>query len=376
MLISGNVAVALAAIDIGVDFFAGYPITPSSEIAEELSFRLPASGGKFIQMEDEIAAMAAVIGASLAGARAMTATSGPGFSLKQENIGYACMTEVPCVIVNVMRGGPSTGLPTLTSQGDVMQARWGTHGDHPIIALVPHSVQDTYFQTVNAFNFAEKYRVPVVLLLDEVIGHMNERVELPPREELNVVYRKMPDVPPEKFIPYKNTKELVNPMPPFGSGYRYHVTGLCYDETGFPTNDTAKIAKLLDRLQSKMVKFSPELEQTESNNAEDCDILLVSYGSVFRSSKTAVKIARENGKNIGIVCLTTLWPFPYETLRRLAAGKKAVIVAEQNLGMISEELMKCTSYDRVHHIGRADGEILSPPQIVDKIMEVYDAAGL
>ncbi len=376
MLISGNVAVAMAAIDAGLGFFAGYPITPSSEIAEELSYRLPANGGKFIQMEDEIAAMAAVIGGSLAGAKAMTATSGPGFSLKQENIGYACMTEVPCVIVNVMRGGPSTGLPTLTSQGDVMQARWGTHGDHPIIALVPHSVQDSYHQTINAFNFAEKYRVPVLLLLDEVIAHMNERVELPPREELTIVSRMMPDVPPEKFVPYKDTKDLVNPMPPFGSGYRHHVTGLCYDEMGFPTNDTAKIAKLLDRLQSKMVKFAPELEQVESAGLKDCDIVLVSYGSVYRSSKTAVKIAGEKGINVGLIRITTMWPFPYETLRRIVAGKKAVIVAEQNLGMISEELMKCTCYDRVYHIGRADGEILSPMQIVGKIAEVADVIRL
>lgn len=376
MLISGNVAAAIAAIDAGVNFFAGYPITPSSEIAEELAFRLPAVGGKFIQMEDEIAAMAAVIGGALAGAKAMTATSGPGFSLKQENIGYACMTEVPCVIANVMRGGPSTGLPTLTAQGDIMQARWGTHGDHPIIALVPHSVQDTYIQTIKAFNFSERFRVPVILLLDEVIGHMNERVVLPPREELEIVNRKMPDTCPENFVPFKNTPELVNPMPPFGSGYRHHVTGLCYDEMGFPTNDTEKISRLMDRLQSKMTRFAADLEQIEASGVEDSEILLVSYGSVYRSSKTAVKWAMEKGIKIGIIRITTMWPFPYEKLIEYAKGKKAVIVAEQNLGMINGELMKCTSYDKVHHIGKADGEILSPKEILNKIMEVADVIGL
>lgn len=376
LLISGNVAASIAAIDAGVNFFAGYPITPSSEVAEELAYRLPAVGGKFIQMEDEIAAMAAVIGASLAGAKAMTATSGPGFSLKQENLGYACMTEVPCVIVNVMRGGPSTGLPTLTSQGDVMQARWGTHGDHPIIAVVPHSVQDTYYQTIKAFNFSEKYRVPVIVLLDEIIGHMNERVNLPPREGLCIVKRKMPDVSPEQFIPYKNTEDLVNPMPPFGSGYRHHVTGLCYDEMGFPTNDTEKISRLMDRLQNKMTKFTLELEQLDVFDIEDCDILLVAYGSVSRSSKTAVKWAKEKGIKVGIARISTLWPFPYSKLREYAKDKKAVIVAEQNLGMIYEELMKCTCYDKVFHVGRADGEILSPMQILSKIMEVSDVIGL
>ena len=235
-VMSGNEACALGAMAAGLSFFAGYPITPSSEIAEELVTLLPKHGGAFIQMEDEIAAMGAVIGAALAGAKAMTATSGPGFSLKQENIGFACMAEVPCVVVNVQRGGPSTGLPTMPAQGDVMQARWGTHGDHPTIALVPNSVAETFDLTVRAFNLSEAFRTPVILLLDEIIGHVNEKVTLPARVE--VVNRTGPDAPPDSYLPYRHTESGVPPMATYGrDGYRFHVTGLAHNQTGFPTND-------------------------------------------------------------------------------------------------------------------------------------------
>ena len=258
-MMQGNIAVAQGAIDVGCKFFAGYPITPSSEIAEELSKKLPEIGGRFIQMEDEIAAMGAIIGASLGGSKSMTATSGPGFSLKQENIGYAAITEVPCVIVNVMRGGPSTGLPTLPAQGDVMQARWGTHGDHPIITLTPASVRESYDMTIQAFNMSEKYRVPVILLLDEIIGHVYEKVELPDPHKIIIINRKKPTMAPEDYLPYINDESMIPPMANFGDGYRYHVTGLVHDETGFPTNDTDKIEAMLMRINTKLDKYKDEI---------------------------------------------------------------------------------------------------------------------
>ena len=284
---TGNEACAEAALAAGCRFFAGYPITPSSEIAEILSDMLPRLGGKFIQMEDEIGAMGAVIGASLAGAKAMTATSGPGFSLKQENIGYACMAEVPCVIVNVMRGGPSTGLPTHPSQGDVMQTRWGTHGDHPMIALYPRGVRETYDLTVRAFNLSETYRTPVVLLLDETIGHVNEKVVLPTR--VRVVQRGGPDSSRKPHLPYARTASDVPPMISFGQGYRFHVTGLAHDETGFPTNDPAEIDGLLRRLDRKINRYSHHIIQVDQQIQEKADIGIIAYGSPARSAKQAVK---------------------------------------------------------------------------------------
>ncbi|MCD4655737.1 2-oxoacid:acceptor oxidoreductase subunit alpha, partial [bacterium] len=248
VFVQGNHACVLGALRAGCRFFAGYPITPSSEIAEGLSVELPRIGGKFIQMEDEIAAMGAIIGASLTGEKVLTATSGPGFSLKQENIGYAIMTEVPCVVVNVQRGGPSTGLPTQSAQGDVLQARWGTHGDHEIIALAPSTIPEIYRLTIRAFNLAEKYRTPVILLLDEIIGHMREVLVEPTEDDVEIVDRIRPTCPPEEYLPYEIVESDIPPMADFGSGYRYHVTGLCHDETGFPTNDVEKITKIMQRL--------------------------------------------------------------------------------------------------------------------------------
>jgi len=367
----GNVAVAEGAVDAGCRFYAGYPITPSSEIAEHLSKRLPEIGGKFIQMEDEIAAMGAIIGASLAGSKSLTATSGPGFSLKQENIGYACLAEVPVVIVNVMRGGPSTGLPTLPSQADVMQARWGTHGDHPIIALTPATVRETYDMTIQAFNMSEKYRVPVILLLDEIVGHVHEKVVLPDVTSLQIFNRKKPTCPPEQYLPYKADESLVPPMANFGEGYRYHVTGLVHDETGFPTNQTEKIDKMLRRLNSKLDKYMDEILQWEETETEDAEIGIVTYGSSARSSRHAQKMARELGIKVGMIRIQTLWPFPVKRIFEFGQQVRQIIVPELNLGQIAHEVEYSVKGGApVHRVNRINGEPIHPDEILNKIKEI------
>ena len=366
---TGNDACAEGALAAGCRFFAGYPITPSSEIAEVLAEKLPRLGGAFIQMEDEIAAMGAVIGASLAGAKAMTATSGPGFSLKQENIGYACMAEVPCVIVNVMRGGPSTGIPTHPSQGDVMQARWGTHGDHPIIALCPRGVRETYDMTVRAFNLSETYRTPVVLLLDEMLGHVNEKVVLPTR--VRVVERSVPDPSQGPYLPYARTETDVPPMVSFGQGHRFHVTGLVHDESGFPTNDAAKTDELLRRLDRKIRRHAERIIEVDQRDAEDARVGLVAYGSAARSANHAVMLARREGIGVSLLALLTLWPFPREHVRRLAGRVADLVVPELNLGQIAHEVEWAVEGSaRVHPLSRVDGEPINPHQILDKIREV------
>jgi 2-oxoglutarate ferredoxin oxidoreductase subunit alpha len=369
-MMQGNIAVAEGAIDAGCRFYAGYPITPSSEVAEHLSRRLPELGGRFIQMEDEIAAMGAVIGASLAGAKSLTATSGPGFSLKQENIGYAAITEVPVVIVNVMRGGPSTGLPTLPSQGDVMQARWGTHGDHPIIALTPASVRESYDMTVQAFNMAEKYRVPVIVLLDEIIGHVHEKVTLPDPLELEIVNRKKPDMPADEYLPYINDASLIPPMANFGDGFRYHVTGLVHDETGFPTNDTEKIEAMLTRLNSKLEKYKDEILQYEETDIEDAKIGIVTYGSSARSSRHAQRMARDEGIPVGMLRIKTVWPFPTDAIYELGKKVSHIIVPELNLGQIAHEVEHAVRGNaEVLRVNKITGEPINPEEIVNKIKE-------
>ena len=317
-LIQGNRACTLGALAAGCRFFAGYPITPSSEIAEFMSRELPRLGGKFLQMEDEIASIAAVIGASVGGLKAMTATSGPGFSLMQENIGYAVVAEIPCVIVNVMRTGPSTGLPTSPSQGDVMQARWGTHGDHPIIALSPGSVLEAFEMTVTAFNFAERYRTPVILLMDEVVGHMRERVELPMVRPEEIVNREMPTVPPEWYEPFGNPASDVPPLAPFGEGYRYHITGLLHDARGFPTSRQDEVQSWLDRVFGKIDRHMDEIALWEEDGVEDALVAVVAYGSTARSARQAIKMARARyGRKVGLLRLKTLWPFPEVVVERL-----------------------------------------------------------
>ena len=368
---TGNEACAEGALMAGLRFFAGYPITPSSEIAEILSYRLPQCGGRFIQMEDEIASMGAVIGASLVGAKAMTATSGPGFSLKQENIGYAAMAEVPCVIVNVMRGGPSTGLPTMPAQGDVMQARWGTHGDHPIIALTPNSVRETLDLTIRAFNLSERFRSPVILLLDEIIAHVNERIEIPDIREIEIVERQKPDISPEKFLPYKHTESMIPPMVSFGEGYRYHVTGLVHDETGFPTNDPVEIEKLLTRLNHKLYFHEKEITDVEEFLLDDAELGIFAYGSTSRSARRAVRLARENGIKAGLLRPRVLWPFPGEPVRKFAERVSHIIVPEMNFGQIAHEVeWAVCAKSEVVKVNQVTGEPIAPPKILETIMEI------
>ena len=369
-MMQGNVAVAEGAIDAGCRFYAGYPITPSSEIAEHLSKRLPEVGGKFIQMEDEIAAMGAIIGASLGGVKSLTATSGPGFSLKQENIGYACIAEVPVVIVNVMRGGPSTGLPTLPSQADVMQARWGTHGDHPTIALTPHSVTETYEMTIQAFNFSEKYRTPVILLLDEIIGHVHEKVALPDPSSIKIFDRKKPSVPPEEYLPYKNDESMIPEMASFGDGYRYHVTGLVHDETGFPTNDTQQIEQMLQRINSKLDKYRDEIIQFEETQTKDAEIGIVTYGSSARSSRNALNKARDAGFHVGMIRIQTLWPFPIERIRKFGQQVSHIIVPELNLGQIAHEVEHAVEGKaKILRVNKITGDPIDPEEIFNRIKE-------
>ena len=370
-MMQGNVAVAEGAIDAGCRFFAGYPITPSSEIAEQLSKKLPIHGGKFIQMEDEIAAMGAVLGASLGGSKSLTATSGPGFSLKQENIGYASLAEIPVVIVNVMRGGPSTGLPTLPSQGDVMQARWGTHGDHPIIVLAPSNVREAYDMTIRAFNLSEKYRIPVILLLDEIIGHVHEKVTLPDPMDLKIINRKKPSVSPDKYLPYKIDDSLIPEMANFGDGYRYHVTGLVHDETGFPTNNTEQIDKMLARLNSKIDKYLDDILQYEEIDTADANIGIVAYGSSARSAKNAMRMAREKGTKVGMLRVQTLWPFPEKRINEFSQQLNAIIVPELNLGQIAHEVEHAVKGRvKVYRVNKINGEPIHPKEILEKIEEL------
>ena len=374
-LMQGNEACVEGAIAAGMRFYAGYPITPSTEIAELSAERLPLVGGRFMQMEDEIGGMAAIIGASLTGAKSMTATSGPGFSLKQENIGYASIAEVPCVIVNVQRGGPSTGMPTSPAQGEVMQARWGTHGDHPIIALTPSSVRETFDLTIKAFNFAEKYRTPVILLMDEVIGHMREKIQLPDISEIEIIDRKRPDCSSEEYLPYKADNDLVPPMADFGTGYRYHVTGLVHDETGFPSNSTAEADKLIRRLSDKIEMHRDEIESWEEENTEDAEVLILSYGCVARSSKSAMNTLRGKGIKAGTFRPITIWPFPEKRLRELAAKVKTIIVPEMNLGQLVLEVERiCGCNARIEKLNKVSCEIIYPEEIVSKIEEVLQYA--
>ena len=369
-LLQGNEALAEGALAAGCRFFAGYPITPASEIAEYLSRRLPEMDGTFIQMEDEIASMGAVIGASLAGVKSMTATSGPGFSLMQENLGFACIAEVPSVVVDVMRGGPSTGLPTNPSQGDVMQARWGTHGDHPIIALSPSSVSECFSLTVKAFNFSEKYRTPVILLMDEVVAHMREKVVLPDLSRVEVINRVKPSVPPEWYLPYEDTSFGVPPMGIFGEGYRYHVTGLIHDIRGFPTLRQDEIKPFLLRLFRKISTHFDDVQLVESFFTEDADLVIVAYGSVARSAHRAMVEARAQGIKVGLLKLITLWPFPRSFVEPLTRANKVLLVPEMNMGQISREVKRVNQgMTTVITLNKIDGTLISPKEILEKIRE-------
>ncbi len=371
-LLQGNEAIVEGALRAGCRFFAGYPITPATEISEQLAVRLPQVDGTFIQMEDEIASMGAIIGASLAGVKSMTATSGPGFSLMQENIGFACIAEVPCVVVDAMRGGPSTGLPTSPAQADVMQARWGTHGDHPIIALCPSTVRECYDITIKAFNFSEKYRNPVFVLVDEVVAHMREKITLSDDDDIEIFNRVKPTVPPEWYIPYEDTPRGVPAMANFGDGYRYHVTGLTHDVRGFPTNRADEIDPFIRRLFRKISQSLTDIQIGESFLTDDAEVTIIAYGCVARSAKRAVIDARERGIKVGLLKLVTIWPFMRAAVEKVLQTSRLIIVPEMNMGQISREVKRVNKGEaKVFTINKVDGTIITPQEILARIKEVY-----
>lgn len=368
----GNRAVAMGAIMAGVRFYAGYPITPSSEIAEILSAELPKVGGIFIQMEDEIGSMAAAIGASLAGLKSMTATSGPGFSLKQENIGFAIMAEVPVVVVDVQRGGPSTGTPTKPFQGDFMQARWGSHGGFPLIVLSPSTVKECFDLTIEAVNLAERFRSPVILLTDEIVGHMREKMEIPEEYEVKIVNRKKPSTSFLDYRPYRaDPEDDIPPMAAYGEGYCFHVTGLVHDEYGLPTNDPKVIEALNLRLLRKFEKGKDLLVKFSTFATDDADVLVVAFGCVARSAMGAIREARKLGYKVGLFRPIMLWPFPDEPLREAASKVKAIIVPEMNPGLMVREVERAIRGKcEVYSLLRLDTEMITPGQILEKIKEV------
>jgi 2-oxoglutarate ferredoxin oxidoreductase subunit alpha len=370
-LLQGNEAMVEGAIAAGCRFFAGYPITPASEISERMSSRLPQVDGTFIQMEDEISSLGAVIGASLTGVKSMTATSGPGFSLMQENLGYACMVEAPCVIVNVMRGGPSTGLPTSPAQGDVLQARWGTHGDHPIIVLSVASVSECFTVIVNAFNLSEKYRVPVVVLSDEVVAHSRETFTIPPADSIEIFDRIAPNVPPEWYKPYEDNSRGVPPMSSMGEGYRHHITGLVHDEDGFPTDKPDSIEAFTKRQFKKITNGFFEIQIIKKLHIEDADILVIAYGSVARSARRAITMARLQGIKVGLIQLVTLFPFPKNLVVNVMRQCKAVLVPEMNMGQISREVKRINpGSTEVLKYNRIDGQLITPIEIFKEIEKI------
>jgi 2-oxoglutarate ferredoxin oxidoreductase subunit alpha len=369
--LNGDDACAEGAIAAGCRFFAGYPITPATEIAERMAKRLPQVSGVYIQMEDEIASMAAVLGASWGGTKAMTATSGPGFSLMMENIGLGMMMETPCVVINVMRGGPSTGLPTLVGQGDVMQARWGSHGDYGVIALSPSSPQEAFDMTIQAFAFSERYRIPVIVLTDELVGHMCERVVIPQKKDIPRIRRRKPKKGPSEHLPFQGGEDLVPPMACAGEGYRLHVTGLTHDEMGYPVITAAAQERLVRRLCDKIRKHESEIIQIEEEGTEEADIVVVSYGCSARSAREAVEIMRGNGARVGSMRLRTLWPFPGERIRELAeGGVRGFVVPEVNYGQIAGEVERSAVGRDVLMVGLMGGAVHTPDLILEAIEEM------
>jgi 2-oxoglutarate/2-oxoacid ferredoxin oxidoreductase subunit alpha len=375
--VQGNEACVEGALYAGLDFFAGYPITPSTEIAELLSHHLPQRGGKFIQMEDEIASMCAIIGASLTGSKVMTATSGPGFSLMQEALGYAIMTEIPCVIVNVQRGGPSTGIPTHVSQGDVNQARWGVHGDHAIVTITASNHQDVFKTTVDAFNISETYRTPVILLYDEVVGHTRERLIVPEKGELPLVERLRTSVREGvDYHPYLPREDGRLPMSDFGSVHRYNVTGLFHDMWGFPSDNPKIVHGLLRHLVDKIQNNVNQITRFKEYYLEDAECILISYGSSARSANHVVVNRRPRGERLGLLELQTLWPFPYDLVREKCAKAKYVVVVEMNMGQIMQEVRKAVDRpERVFLANRIDGVFITPTDI-RSILRVIQGKGV
>ncbi len=374
--VQGNAACVHGALYAGLDFFAGYPITPSTEIAELLAQDLPKKGGTFIQMEDEIASMCAVCGASLAGAKSMTATSGPGFSLKQEAIGYACMAEIPCVIVNVQRTGPSTGLATKAAQGDVNQARWGTHGDHSIVVFTASSIQDTFEMTVEAFNVAETYRTPVILLLDEIVGHMRERLIVPPKGAIPISDRLRTEVKEGlNYHPYLPREDGRLPISDFGGVHRYNVTGLFHDIFGFPTENPEFVTKKIYHLIDKIENRAHLLAHWKEYHLEDAENVIISYGSSARSSRELVETRRKKGDKIGLLELQTLWPFPAQMVREKTKHAKNIFVVEMNMGQVKEQVMRAVhNPNRVFLVNRMDGHLVTPKDI-GAVMRTIEGRG-
>jgi 2-oxoglutarate ferredoxin oxidoreductase subunit alpha len=363
--VQGNEACVVGALYAGLEFYAGYPITPSTEIAELLSARLPALGGKFIQMEDEIASLCAIIGASLTGHKVMTATSGPGFSLMQEALGYAVMAEIPCVIVNVQRGGPSTGNPTHVSQGDVNQARWGTHGDHAMVTLTASNHQDVFAMTVEAFSIAETYRTPVILLFDEVVGHLREKLVIPEPGEIPLVERLRTSVKEGiDYHPYLPREDGRLPMSDFGGVHRYNVTGLYHDMWGFPSDKPEVVSGLIRHLVDKIENNAGPMTNFKSHFLDDAEDLLISYGAAARSALHVVKHLRDHGQRIGLLELQTLWPFPRDVVRRVCRQARMVGVVEMNTGQVTQSVKLAVDRpQRVFLINRIDGELLTDRDI-------------
>ncbi|HOI93459.1 MAG TPA: 2-oxoacid:acceptor oxidoreductase subunit alpha [Syntrophobacter fumaroxidans] len=368
---TGDIACAEGALAAGCRFFAGYPITPATEIAEHMASRLPDVGGTFIQMEDEIAAMAAVLGASNAGVKSMTATSGPGFSLMMENLGLGICTETPCVVVNVQRAGPSTGLPTLGAQGDMMQARWGSHGHYEIIALAPASPQEIFHQTITAFNLSETYRIPVLIMADEVVGHLSERVSVPDAQAIKLRSRPRPKGRKDRFKPFLPGPGGVAPMAVAGEGYGVHVTGLTHDERGYPVMTAEAHVEMIDRLTAKIRNNMRDISMTERYRLEDADIAVISYGVSSRSSMAAVDEAREAGIKAGLLRLVTVWPFPEELIRELSERVRSFVTVEINLGQIHLEVQRCAA-GRVpaYLVGHAGGTVIPPEQVLETLRKV------
>ncbi len=367
---NGDEACAEGAIAAGCRFFAGYPITPATEVAERMSERLPQVGGVFIQMEDEIASMNAVLGASWAGVKSMTATTGPGFSLMMENLGLGVMLETPCVVVDIQRAGPSTGLPTLVAQGDMMQARWGSHGSYEIIALVPSSPQEIFDLAITAFNLSERYRVPVLIMSDEAIGHMSEKVVIHPVEAGSLILRKKPRVPPEQYQPYKPDKDLIPPMATAGEGYRFHVTGLTHDERGYPAMNAEAQDRLVRRLVDKIRLNRKDIIKYEEVDTKDADIIVCAYGITARIARRAVQQARKEGIRAGLLRPITIWPFPEERIRELARKAKAFVVPEINYGQIVFEVERCAGGKaKTMLVPNMGGSVHRPETILEAIRE-------
>lgn len=370
--LQGNEACAEGAIAAGVTFFGGYPITPSTEIAEAMAAKLPQNNGAFIQMEDEIAGLAVVLGASLAGKKVLTATSGPGFSLKQELIGYACMAEIPVVIVNVQRVGPSTGQPTAPSQGDVMQARWGTHGDHSIIALSPWTVKECFDVTVLAVNYAERFRTPVVILMDEIVGHMREKFVMPNSADIKIYPRRKPSKTiAEGYQPYEPMEDLVPNIADFGTGHKFHVTGLLHDETGFPSGSPKLTKEVIDRLHKKIEIAQDEITHYDEFFMADAEYAVVAYGGTARTAYAAVEQARAKGIKVGMVRLMTIWPFADKVIKNLASKVKGILVPELNYGQLVLEVERAAgSQANVVSLPKYNTEAFDPQEICEAIEDL------